>query len=206
MASVTAKGNLLQSTGNSWAGDYFNRDSLMPGGAKLDKSQFFAEDAVMITTTAQANAAATSIAVTALSGKIPSGTMLKFSNNALAITSAEAAAGATTLPVEALAANVANAATAVYAGIGKKTVVSGSPVGRTIAERDAGTAYGPAVSTDDEIYLLAHDVTDVNIDNDCELYRHGRIVKENFLPGWSAMATALQTKLRALYTMTRGTV
>lgn len=85
-------------------------------------------------------------------------------------------------------------------------VLSGTLVGRSIADRDAGVGFGPASTTagseDAEIYLLFHDVTDLTIDTDATLYRHGRIVKENFLPG---PPTAEQLAvIRDLYTATVG--
>ena len=64
-----------------WAGDYLNRDSLIPGGARLDPAGFTAD--------------------------------------------AE----------------------------GRKHVPSGTPVGRTLVERDAGTGFGPAADTDDACRL-----------------------------------------------------
>lgn len=87
---------------------------------------------------------------------------------------------------------------------GKRRIPSGTPVGRTLAERNAGTGYGPAATTDGEIFLLAFDVTDADANPDCELYRHGSAVKENFLPGFGSMATELVTALRSRYLMFRG--
>jgi hypothetical protein len=120
-----------QLTNPAWAGDYMDRYSLIPGGAKLD---------------------------------------------------------AATFPLTS----------------GKAYVPSGTLIGRTYAERDAGTGFSPAtVATDDELYLVAFDVTDALIEDDVELYRHRCIVKENFLPGAPLGALVLD-KIRELYTCTLG--
>jgi hypothetical protein len=109
------------------------------------------------------------------------------------------------LTVDELQFALATNDTATYAGTtGVKNIPSGTPIGRTIAERDAGTAYGPAVSTDDEIFLIAFDVTDANVNADVELYRGGSIVKETFVPGWAGFAANLKTALRAKYQCTVG--
>lgn len=116
----------------TWAGDYLDRETLIPGGAKINAALFTAVD-------------------------------------------------------------------------GKKYIQSGTLLGRTYVERAAGTGFGPAtVATDEEIYLLAFDVTDAVINDDCELYRHKALVKENFLPGYGTMVQATIDKIRELYTSTIG--
>lgn len=285
MASITI--NDYELTAAAWAADGRGAQSLLPGGAKVQASQFNATDAVVVTASATANAGATSISVDALSGAIPSGTILNFGSYApvtvtvndgsvsagdttLTVTalsgpipagtfldfsggtnaqvvrlSADAAAAATSLTVYPLDGTIANTqtatfpggtiqarltaaaaaaatsltvdelqfavaddATATYAGSGsaKKTIKAGTLLGRTFAERDAGTGFGPADVTtpDDEIYLLAFDIYDAVQCNDCELYRHDRLVKENFLPGWSSLSSGTKTKIRALYQCIKG--
>lgn len=72
---------------------------------------------VTVTTSAQAAAAATSISVNALSGPIPSGTVLDFTGaGEFAVLTAAAAAGATSLAVEALDAQIESGDTALFAG------------------------------------------------------------------------------------------
>lgn len=189
-----------------WAGDYFTRDHLVPGGAKLDATQFRKTDAVFVDVgAAGAAGGATSIPVIALSGPIPNGTILDFGTNKFARLTAAAAAGATTLTVAAIPTALVDADTTWYAGssLTKATVPSGTLIGRTIAERDAGTGYGPAGAADDEIFLVAFDVTDVMRNQDVDLYRHNSIVKENFLPALSRNATNLPL-VRARYRCTRG--
>lgn len=204
MARIVQSTNQLSAP--AWAGDWLDREHLVPGGARVDAAQFNATDAVVATTTAQAAAAATSIAVAALSGAIPSGTLLFWGEaGEYSRLTAAASAGATSLAVEALPAQIESGDSATYAGTtGVKTIVSGTVLGRTIAERDAGTGYGPAINTDDEIFLLAFDVTDAAINADCELYRHGSIVKETFVPNWSSIASAVKTILRDKYQCTVG--
>lgn len=69
----------------------------------------------IITTSAQANAAATSISVTALPVALPVGAVLDFSGaGELAILTAPAAKGATSLAVEALDAQIESGDTATY--------------------------------------------------------------------------------------------
>lgn len=89
---------------------------------------------------------------------------------------------------------------------GAKRIPGGTVLGRTIAERDAGQGYGPAADTDpaSEIFILALDVTDALDISDCELYRPGKIVKENFLPDWATLTATIKAALRAKYVLTRG--
>ena len=65
---------------------------------------------------------------------------------------------------------------------GRVYIPSGTLVGRTLVERDAGTGYGPYAEGDDDVYLIVHDVRDANRDPEVTLYRHGSVVKVNFLP------------------------
>lgn len=87
---------------------------------------------------------------------------------------------------------------------GQKYVSSGVPVGRTYAERDTNTNFGPALLSDDEIFLVVYDCTDALVNPDIELYRRGSLVKENYLPDIGTMVSGLKDKLRIIYQMTRG--
>lgn len=87
---------------------------------------------------------------------------------------------------------------------GVKFVPSGTAVGRTFAERAAGTGFGPAADADDEVYLTAYDVKDAVTNPDVTLYRHGGLVKENYLPGIGSMSAAVLAKIRAAYETIRG--
>ena len=267
-----------------WAADFMSRDHLIPGGAKLDASQFNVYGAVIVTVgaagaaigatsipvdaltgaipsgtilnfgsyapvtvtvnDADVNAAETTITVVALSGPIPAGTRLEFSGAGAgyAQLTADAAAGATTLTVEALPEDIDNAATATFAGGTKqarltaaaaaaatsltvdelqfalvddntatyspgtavRSIPSGTLIGRTIAEREAGTHFGPWAASDDEVFLIAFDITDADLNADVDLYRPKSVVKENLLPDWTSYTSGMKTALRAAYICTSG--
>lgn len=204
MADVNSYPNQL--TSPAWAGDFLNREHLMPGGAKVDASQFMATDGAVVTLTANALVNAVSIAVTALANPIPSGTQLRFGAGKYAYTTANAAAGATSIAVEALPVALTSGDKATYKGSGMKpvTILGGTLLGRTWAERDAGTAFGPAADADEDIFFLAQDITDATKNNDADLYRHGSIVKENFVPGWAGLSSTLKAFVRSRYQCTIG--
>jgi len=203
MAQATVNTNQIAAP--VWAGDYLNREHLVPGGARVDAAQFNATDAVTVVVgAAGADVDDTSVPVAALSGPIPAGTVLDFGGKKLAVLTEAAAAGATALTVRAIPTALVEDDTATYAGVGRKVIPTGTPVGRTFVERAAGTAFGPAVETDDEVYLVAFEVPDANRNPEIELYRHGSVVKENFLPGYASMDSDLLTLLRSLYATTVG--
>lgn len=197
-----------QSAGRAWIGDFLNgeREHLIPGGAKLDAAQFAGERAVRaVVGAAGALAGATTVPVAALSGAIPVGTTLDFGGAKFARLTVAAATGATSLTVAAIPTALVSGDTATYLPAGAfKTVPSGTVLGRTLAERDASTPFGPAADTDDEVYLLAFDVVDATVNNDVTLYRPGSLVKENFLPGVAALSATIRGKLRTTYVCTRG--
>lgn len=189
-----------------WAGDYLSRETVMPVPAKLDPAQFNAVDAVIVVVgAAGASANATSIPVDTLSGPIPSGTVLNFGGKKFATLSAPAAAAATSLAVLAIPTALVDDDTATYQGVGKKSLPSGTLIGRTFSERDAGTPWGPAVvASDDEIFLTTRELSDLTKDSTVELYRHNKVVKENYLPNWATLGSTVKTKIRALYTCIGG--
>lgn len=87
---------------------------------------------------------------------------------------------------------------------GRKVIPSGTVLGRTYAEREAGTGFGPAADTDDEILIAAYDVTNAVDLTDVELYRPGSVVKENFLPDWDTLSAAVKASIRANYQTIKG--
>ena len=196
--------------GDAWIGDFSeDRAHLLPGGIQVDPAQFNAIDAVVVVVdVAGAAGNATSVPVLALSGPIPAGTVLTFgaaNSKKFAKLTVAAAAGATTLTTEQIPTALVSTDTATYPGVGLKRIPSGTLLGRTYAERDAGTPFGPAVTaSDDQQFLLAHDIADADDDNEGEAYRPGGLVKENFLPGWATLPGATQTKIRALYQCING--
>ena len=188
-----------------WIGDYLNREHLVPGGARLDPAQFEDSEAVRVGVTAAAAAGATALTVTALSAKVPAGTVLDFGGDEFARTTADANAGATTIAVAALPQALEGGEAAYYRPRGmRKHIPSGTLVGRTYAERDADTPFGPAADADDEVYLLAFDLTDAAYDADGDLYRPGSIVKENLLTSFAGLSATLKGKVRTLYQCVRG--
>lgn len=127
MSRIVDNSNTL--TAPRWAGDFGNREHLLPGGARLDAAQFTAE----------------------------------------------------------------------------QVVPSGTAVGRTLAEQAAETGFGPADAADDEIYIIFNDVLDPAINPDIALYRHGGVVKINYLPvDFSTLAAGVQAAIRANYACTVG--
>jgi hypothetical protein len=203
MARITVEAN--QRTAPRWAGEGFCKTLLLPGGAKVVASAFFAEDSVRVVVGAAGAAAdAVSVPVDALSGPIPSGTVLHFGGKKFAVLTADADEGDVAITVSAIPTALVDNDLAIFPGIETVSIPSGTLVGRTYAERDAGTPYSPAADADDEIYLTAFDVTDVNNNNDVELYRHGGLVKENYLPVFSALSATLKGKIRELYETTVG--
>lgn len=147
---------------------------------------------------------ATTMTVDALSAKIPAGTILRFSDGSFAYVTSDAAASATSITVEALGYAIPDNATAWYMGTGMVYVRSGTAIGRTYAERDAGTAFGPAGDADDEIYLLVYDIDDALMEADADLYRWGSLVDEAHLPGWSDLSSTVKAYIRSKYQCMRG--
>ena len=194
----------------AWAGEPFEEHNLVPGGSRLIATEFHNDTAVKVTLTAPASASAVSLAVSALSGTIPAGTTLYFGETGeLARVATAPAAGATAITVDAIPAAIESGDVAYYEGTGKAYCASGTLVGRTYTERDAGTGFGlidPAAAsvTDDEVFLVAFDVYDVAGNPEVALYRHQRIVKETFLPIWATASAAVKTALRARYQVTTG--
>jgi len=186
-------------TAPRWSPDFMDRDRLVKGGLHLNVAEFLASDSVRVTVGANAAAGATSVTVAALTGPIPSGTVLDFGAAKFARLTSAAAAGATTLAVTALPTALVTNDAATYAGTTFRSVASGTPVGRTFTERDAGQGFGPAAATDDEVYLVAFSIADVTATPTFTAYRPTEQVWENYLPGWATMATALRTKIRSVY-------
>lgn len=196
----------IESTPPVWAGDYLSRDTVMPVPVKLDPAQFNAVDAVKVTVTANRAVDATDVPVTALSGPIPSGEVIDLGGKKFVRLTAPVAKNAVSLAVSPLATALVTNDTGTYKGVGKKSVPSGTLVGRTFAERDSGAGWGPADVTtpDDELYLTTRECADLSKDATTELYRHNKVVKENYLPGWATAVTAFKNKVRALYSCIGG--
>lgn len=193
----------------AWAKETPNHNNLVIAGAVLDVDAFAAglddADDVVVTTTAEAVATATTIAVSALSGAIPSGTVLNFGSGLFAELSAAAAEAATSLTVVALAATIPDASTATYAGEsagtdGPVTIPSGTLVMRLLTDRDDGpfVPFGDAYDAGThEAYLTYHGIYNATWDDEVTLYRHERVVAYNKLP--DADDSAVMAVVEALY-------
>lgn len=194
-------------TAPPWAGDFMSRDHLVPGPLQLDASQFPTRDRVAVVVGAAGAAVDdVTVPVAALSGDIPSGTTLDFAGaKKFATLTAAASAGDTSLTVEALPTALVDGDTAYYEGNEDVPIPSGTAVGRTLVERNAGTAFGPAIDSDDEIFLVAFPIDNAVLHSDFEAYRPGGQVKEDLLPNWGDTdywPAALVTALRGIYMMT----
>lgn len=179
----------------AWAGDGLNHKSIYPGGIKLDASQFTSAE---LTVNAIAAVDATSITLASgLTREINVGQVIDFGGKKFARPTVFAAVGATTITVAPLVTALAVGDTGNFSGI--KFVPSGTLVGRTFVERDAGADFGPGATTDDELFLLAYDVPNA-IENPLgAAYRHTCLVFENYLPGWSGLASGAKTAIRSRY-------
>lgn len=186
---------------SSFAAEQLTPEKLVNGGAKMDPTIAPIPDAQTLTAaSAVASAGAATITLAAaLLHTIPLGTVLVFNGDNFTLTK-QALAGSKTIEGTAAAA-IAVDETASYAGRRRdRPFEGGQLLGRTFAERTAGTAYGVAdVANDDEIYLTAFDVADASIKNDVTLIRHGTLIYEDKLPGWSGLAAATQAWIRDNY-------
>lgn len=187
-----------------FAAEQLSPDKLLPGGSKLVASQFPREDAVTATLAAGAVTAGTRTLTfaTPLTNKIPAGTILNFGSGKFVTFPTEVAKGATSAAGTTVAADLAGGESATFPGSGPITVDAGTLVGRTFAERDADVGYGqPDVdsSPDSQLYLTAFAVMDATINADVTLIRHGTLIYENKLPGWSNLSNDARARIRERY-------
>lgn len=185
-----------------WSAECLPAEKLLNAGTQLDLAQFGFSDSQVLTLAAGAVVAGANVTLTltkALTDDIPVGTILNFGAGEYFTLTAKGAKGATTLTGD-LAADVEGGETTTFKGVsGHITCASGTLVGRTYTERANGTGFGPAVVTDDEIYIVAFQVDRAEIDAGVTLVRHQTLIYENKLPGWSGFDAAMQAKVRSLY-------
>lgn len=213
--------NSFQRSTPEWAGTPQHQPKvLLPGGGHINAAEFNSADAVVITVnTGGAAQNATTIPVVELKSPqdlvvpgtgvlLPKGALLDFTGaGKFAKLTAPANVGATSLTVEALPQALVAGDVARYSHGAYKLVANGQLVGRTWAERDAGTGYGPAdVATDEEIYLLYFDIHNALVDNEAELYMHGNVVYENLLPGWATLPAPVRAYIRSNYHCIAGVI
>jgi hypothetical protein len=193
----------------NWLGQQYSADILIPGGAQVTASLFPGLDAVRVVSPAGAAAGATTIPINALTlsadgsmlaagTAIPTGALIDFGGAKLAVTTAPVVRGATSIAVRALPTTIAANDIGIYNGVGKRTVPSGTFVGRTLAERDAGGRFEPWTAGDEEVFLILWDA-DLSMTEEIALLRDRTIVKENYLPGFAAMSAPMKAAIRARY-------
>lgn len=194
----------------NWLGQQYTADLLIPGGAQVTAALFPALDAVRVTSPAGAAANATSIPVSAVllnadgsslavgQVAIPAGALVDFGGTKIAVTTAPVIRGATSIAVRALPTAIAANDVGTYLGVMKRTVPSGTLVGRTIAERDAGGRFEPWTAGDEEVFLTFWDA-DLSMVEEVALLRPDAIVKENYIPGFSAMSAPMKAAIRDRY-------
>ena len=194
-----------QGTGTAFMGDIGYREHILPGGRQLAEAAEFAGagEYTITVNDADVNAGETSITVVALPVALPDNTELNF-GGVIAKLSANAVAGATSITVDALAGDIADASTASYDATEDARVVNaGTLLGRTTAEVLAGDPFGPFADADDEIYILAEDVN-MEETNDCNVVRHGSMIKYNFLGSWTGASSAAKAALHDAYEIVKG--
>jgi hypothetical protein len=196
-----SRGNVLGPA--VWAGDFHSREHVAPFPARVDAAQFNDANAVAITQSGGAAANATAVPVVATTVAIPAGRALYWGGSKkFSRVTVDAAIGATSLTVEALPTALVDGDIAYFSPYpDRKTLKSGTLLGRTYTERDAGTAFGAAVYTDDEFFILLYDIEDANYNPDATLYRNGSLVFEDKLPDWTAISgnANLLATLRSKY-------
>jgi hypothetical protein len=209
---IVFKGNNLATP--KWLKDFPNRDRLAVFPALLDVTAFTDYGAQLVTVNAIAAAAAVAVTVLPLPVALPVGLVLNFAPGAgkFAKLTAAAAAGATSIAVEALPTALAVGDVAQYSTFVTKMIRSGTPLGRTFAQRDAGTPFRYMLATDNEFGFLFNDLTEIipgQTVAQCTVLRPGKniTIAENYLPDWTILNstnTALRDFLRAQYYMIKG--
>lgn len=192
-------------TAPEWTNTVLGPEHLLPSGVMLDPAQFVAPDAVRLTVgSAGAAASATSIPLdapipTGLS--IPNGTPIDFGGARQAILTAPAAAGESALTVRALGVAIPAGATATYAGLQPRRVRGSTIIGRTYAERDAGTPFGPIADGDEEVYVVAFDLPDVTrvAWATVAMPWAGVTLKENHMYQWPSLTAAQRLLVRTRF-------
>jgi hypothetical protein len=197
-----------------FVGDFLSREHVLAGGVKLDASTFPGEDAVRVKLTANAAAAATTLAVEALSGDIEDNTLLDFGTNKFARVNDLPVTGDTQITTDAIPTALVAGDTAYFHPVGTgKRVAAGTPVflDETAFEGAAATGIkwkyaggGVAVGNNDRVCILAYDVQDVDDLNDGDLLRKGTLVYVNFMY-WDELHPTVQAKIRADYEVSVGT-
>lgn len=150
-------------------------------------------------------------AVTGTAPLIPANSILQFGAGQYVTTTADANAGDVSIAVQPVTTKILSGSVAVFSRFNTKTLLSGTLIGRSLAERLANTPFGPAAldGSDVEVYAIAYEVTDmINLVADATAYRPGSVIRENYLPQWTALNTgpyaSLLAQLRTKYVCITG--
>lgn len=220
MAKMNYSGNVVDTP--PWLAAKLEDDSLLRYPAKLNTTGFINQLGILVNVTGTVATDATSIPVTALApmynspvplvalGRvlIPAGTVLDFGGKKYVRTTADAKQGDTSIAVSAVGVALAANDKTYWKWDLRTYIFSGVLLGRTLAERDAGTGFGIADTTNDEEFgILMFDLNDAYNNNDIELLAPSKMTEiyENWLPTYSTVLrpsgtdNATMTKLRALY-------
>ena len=189
----------------TWFKDYEGRDTLLPGGLKVNPADFNPLDSITVTAGADAAQNANTVELDApLTRAIPQGSILNFGGGAYAELTAPAAEGDDELTVANLPAAITEGDTATYRGVNAPGIAAGTLIGRTYAEQEAGTPCGPFADGDDEVYLVLHDVADLMRTPWVTAIQPGARIATNHLPGWADRPAAEKAAIRATYTAIHG--
>ena len=190
-----------------WIAEPTRRENVAHFPAKLEALQFTDKDAISVVVGAAGAAiSATSVPIAAITfppgiTRIPNRTWLNFGGTKVARLNADYTGG-TSISVEAIPTALVSGDTAVFLHWGRRIAIeSGTLVGRTRAERNAGTGFGPWAGGDEEVFLIMFDVSDASINNDVTLLQNLVTIKENYLPRWATLSLngPWLTALRAAY-------
>ena len=98
-----------------------------------------------------------------------------------------------------------DAATVAVNTFGRKPLESGFIVGRNQVEIDARGPFRKAVAGDIQVYVLAFEVRNLDVQNDIDLVRpqSGMIIKENYLPDQTHLGV-MRADLLKSYILTKG--
>lgn len=154
----------------------------------------------LIDATTGAGTGETFMSVLPLVGIVYAGTALKFDNGVYVTVAKTTLRGETSIQVLENDFAIPSGAIALQPRIrGHRTVSSGRLCGRTFSERSQNLPFRKWQAGDDESYLLYFTVWDAVKHNDCEFYRPGSVVIENFLPDYLTLDTLQLTEIRRRY-------
>ena len=98
-----------------------------------------------------------------------------------------------------------DASTITANSFGRKTIESGFIVGRNQTEIDAKALFRKAVAGDIQVYVIAFDVRNLDVNAEIDLIRPhaGFVIKENFLPDQVHLGV-MRADLLKSYILTKG--